>query len=154
MVGRGAAKKAAAKVDQLAKAKGVRAPGVVTRKVVRTLAVIIEAGEKTVEETKEAFIALLRKSGSASPQIMGMKENQQKKTLIVVVGDEAERKKVEELAKNELSISRPKGISPEITLNNIPTLLSDADVVEGICTKNGLGEVDPGAVRVTRSFKN
>lgn len=119
----------------------------------QTLAVIIETAEdKTLDETRKAFVALSRKSGSL--KICNLKENKSKKCLIAEVGTEAERAKVEDLVKGHLASSRPKGLMPSITVFNIPVDVSDADVVECISTKNYLGENDLDSIKVSRTFKN
>ena len=114
---------------------------------------------ETLLEFRKSFLEMLKSveaSPERSPKISAIKSNEAKNFLVVDLLNEVERRKVENLIKSKLVFSKPTGFDPAVTVYNVPSDLTEGELLEALVAKNGLlfasGEKE--RLKVCRRFRN
>ena len=90
---------------------------------------------ETLLELKKSFLEML-KSVEASPErstkILAIKSNEAKNFFVVDLLNEVEQRKVENLIKSKLVFSRPTGFDPAVTVYNVPSDLTEGELLDAL----------------------
>ena len=134
--------------------------GNVLERIRTSKSVILRPKEgETLLELRKSFLEMLKSveaSPEKSPKISAIKSNEAKNFLVVDLLNEVEQRKVENLIKSKLVFSRPTGFDPAVSVHNVPSDLTEGEILEALVAKNGLlfasGEKERSKVR--RRFRN
>ena len=90
---------------------------------------------ETLLELRKSFLEMLKSvetSPEKSPKILAIKSDEAKNFLVVDLLNEVEQRKVEDLFKSKLVFSRPTGFDPVVTVYNIPSDLTERELLDAL----------------------
>ena len=94
--------------------------------------------DETLLELIKSFLEMLKSveaSPERSPKISAIKSNEANNFLVVDLLNEVEQRKVEDLIKSKLVFSRPTGFDPAVTVYNVPSDLTEGEILEDLVVK-------------------